>query len=77
VCLTVTTSEVSGELLGSLSQAAMQFSGQTPLYFKILGEDGRPLEVLQAAPDFRVTPTPEFEKIVETLLPSGRIEYAS
>ncbi|MCC6465239.1 MAG: DNA polymerase III subunit alpha, partial [Planctomycetes bacterium] len=77
VCLTLTTGEINTSLLGSLSEAAMRHQGTTPLYFQVLGEDGQPLEILEAAPSFRVSPTREFEQVIEGFLPRRRIRYAS
>jgi DNA polymerase-3 subunit alpha len=77
VCLTLTTGEISGELLGSLTQLAMQNHGSTPLYFKVLGEDGKPIEFIEAAPDFRVAPTKDFETKVASMLSIDRIQYSA
>jgi DNA polymerase III alpha subunit len=77
ICLTLTASEVSSELLGNLSELALANHGTTPLYFKVLGEDGRPLELIEAAPTFRVSPNKDFEQRITTLLPTDRIQYAS
>jgi DNA polymerase III alpha subunit len=77
ICLTLTTTEVSSELLGNLSELALANHGPTPLFFKVLGEDGRPLELIEAGPTFRVTPGRDFEQRLTTLLPADRIQYAS
>jgi DNA polymerase-3 subunit alpha len=77
ICLTLTTSEISSELLGNLSELALANHGSTPLYFKVLGEDGQPLELIEASPTFRVTPNRDFEQRITTLIPSDRIQYAS
>lgn len=77
VCLTLTTGEINTELLGTLSELALNNHGSTPLYFKVLGEDGRPLELIEAGPTFRVTPNKEFEEKITGLLPPDRIQYAS
>lgn len=77
ICLTLTTNEVSGELLGRLSEAALAHHGTTPLYFKVIGEDGNVLDLIEAAPDFRVQPTRDFETIVTQMLPADRIQYSA
>ncbi|MBK9974155.1 MAG: DNA polymerase III subunit alpha [Planctomycetes bacterium] len=77
ICLTLTTNEVSGELLGRLSEAALAHHGTTPLYFKVIGEDGNVLDLIEAAPDFRVQPTKDFETIVTQMLPADRIQYSA
>ena len=77
VCLTLTSSEINSELLGNLSEIALNSHGTTPLYIKILGDDGEPLDLIEAAPTFRVTPSKEFEQRVSGLLPTDRIQYAS
>ncbi|MCA8916305.1 MAG: DNA polymerase III subunit alpha [Planctomycetes bacterium] len=77
ICLTLTTNEINSELLGTLSEVALANQGTTPLYFKVLGEDGKPLELIEAAATFRVTPNKQFEEKVVGLLSPDRIQYAS
>lgn len=77
ICLTLTSNEVSGELLGRLSEAALQHHGNTPLFFRILGEDGVELDLVEAAPDFRVQPTKDFETVLAGMIPLERIQYAA
>jgi DNA polymerase III alpha subunit len=77
VCVTLTSNEVSGDLLGRISQAALAHHGPTPLYFKIVGETGDVVELVEAAPDFRVQPTREFETLITSMLPIERIEYSA
>ncbi|MEZ5993475.1 MAG: DNA polymerase III subunit alpha [Planctomycetota bacterium] len=77
VCLTLTTGEINSELLGSLSQLALNYHGTTPLYFKVLGDDGKALDLLEAAPTFRVSPNKDFEDSIAGLLSLDRIQYAS
>ena len=77
ICLTLTTGEINTELLGSLSQLALNYHGTTPLYFKVLGENGEPLDLVEAAPTFRVTPNKQFEDGIAELLSIDRIQYAS
>ncbi|MBX3458525.1 MAG: DNA polymerase III subunit alpha [Planctomycetes bacterium] len=77
ICLTLTATEINTELLGSLSQIAMQNNGSTPLYFKIVGEDGQPIEFVEAGPNFRVAPTKDFEDKVATILSFDRIQYSA
>lgn len=77
VCLTLTTSEVSGDLLGRLSEAALQYHGSTPLFFRIVGEDGVEIDLVEAAPDFRVQPTRDFEQVLTGMIPPDRIQYAA
>lgn len=77
VCLTLTTGEINSELLGSLSQVALDYHGTTPLYFKVIGDDGKPLDLLEAAPTFRVSPNKDFESHVAGLLSLDRIQYSS
>ncbi|MBK8205346.1 MAG: DNA polymerase III subunit alpha [Planctomycetes bacterium] len=77
ICLTLTTGEINSDLLGNLSQLAMQNHGSTPLYFKIIGENGEPIEFVEAGPDFRVAPSKTFEEKVATLLSFDRIQYSA
>jgi DNA polymerase-3 subunit alpha len=77
ICLTLTTGEISSDLLGNLSQIALQNHGTTPLYFKVIGDDGKPIDFIEAAPDFRVAATQEFEQKVATLINFDRIQYSA
>jgi DNA polymerase III alpha subunit len=77
ICLTLTTSEINSELLGTLSEVALANQGSTPLYFKVLGEDGKPLELVEAGPTFRVSANKQFEDRITGLLSFDRIQYAS
>jgi len=77
ICLTLTTNEVSGDLLGRLSDAALQHHGSTPLFFRIVGEDGIEIDLVEAAPDFRVQPTKDFEQVLTGMIPAERIQYAA
>ena len=77
ICLTLTTTEVSGELLGRLSEAALQHHGNTPLFFRIVGQDGNVIDLVEAAPDFRVQPTKDFETVLAGMIPPDRIQYAA
>ena len=77
ICLTLTTGEINSELVGSLSDLALHNQGDTPLFFKVLGEDGRQLELLEAGPQFRVSATRSFEASLQSLLPADRIQYSA
>ncbi len=77
VCLKLTISQIQDEVLGSLSSLALQHSGATPLYFKIVGDDGAELELVEAAPDFRVKPTPSFIDGVKKLIPGSDVLLAA
>ncbi|MBZ0136325.1 MAG: DNA polymerase III subunit alpha [Planctomycetes bacterium] len=77
ICLTLTTGEINTELLGSLSELALNYHGTTPLYFKVLDDKGEALDLVEAAPTFRVAPSKDFEDRVAGLLSPERIQYAS
>ncbi|MCC6572353.1 MAG: DNA polymerase III subunit alpha [Planctomycetes bacterium] len=77
VCLNLTVSELRSDILGSLTEVAMTHSGRTPLFFKVWGDDGIQLELLEAAPDFRVTPSGRFMEAVSKLLPQKKVEIAA
>ncbi|MBE7490807.1 MAG: DNA polymerase III subunit alpha [Planctomycetes bacterium] len=77
ICLTLTAAEVNGELLGRISEAALAHHGTTPLFFRVLGEDGVELDLIEAGPDFRVQPTRDFEQVLTGMIPPDRIQYAA
>ena len=77
VCLKLTVSQIQNELLGSLSELALQHAGATPLYFRVLGEDGAELDLIEAAPDFRVKPTTGFIDSVKKLIPGSDVLIAA
>ncbi len=77
VCLQLTVSQIHDEVLGNLSELALQHAGPTPLFFKVLGEDGAELELIEAAPDFRVKPTPDFILGVKKLIPGSDVIVAA
>jgi DNA polymerase-3 subunit alpha len=77
VCLQLTVSQIHDEVLGTLSELALQHAGPTPLFFKVVGDDGVELELIEAAPDFRVKPTPDFIQGVKKLIPGSDVIVAA
>lgn len=77
VCVTLKITECQDELLGSISTVALEHHGQTPLFFKIVDDEGKQVELLEAAAVFRVSADKSFEDKLTKLVSTERLEYAS